>query len=187
VVEPDEEAAKVEETAVVVAADLERAAEKVAADLERVAEEVAARLGEEISAALVAASKQVEVAVEMVKTESEARKNAFHKERTDRRRGLMWVAPPMVVALIAAGLAASGFVTVRREAVVRERAAIQRNKDRCEDVNKTNAGVLTLLNGLLDLGQKRDSTLPPDQVGPVVAGRAESKALGARTLPQTPC
>ena len=176
--EPEEEAA---------AAKVESTAVDVAAALEQVAEEVAARLGEQISAALVAAAKQVEVAVEMVKVESEARRGAMLKERSDRHKGLLWVAAPIVLALIAALFAVGGYLTVRREAAVLERASIQRNKDRCEDQNEAKAGTLTLLNGLLDLGQKRDSTLPPEQVAPVIAGRAEAKAFGARTLAPKPC
>jgi len=169
--EPEEEAA---------AAKVESTAVDVAAALEQVAEEVAARLGEQISAALVAAAKQVEVAVEMVKVETAARQGAMRKERSDRHKGLLWVAAPIVLALVAALFAIGGYLSVRHEADLRADAL-------CRQQNATNAGVLTLLNGLLALGQKRDSTLPPERLPAVEAARAESRALGARTLPQVPC
>ena len=84
-------------------------------------------------------------------------------------------------------LAVAGLVVAGSVGVAVNTASIQRADALCRQQNRSNAGTLALLNALLDLGQKRDSTLPPEQAAAVVKGRAESKALGAMMLRPVAC
>lgn len=89
--------------------------------------------------------------------------------------------------LLAGSLILSGMIASTVTGVVVNRAAASRALENCELTNESRRGVRILLDGLYDLGAKRDGTLTPDQRTLAVTARSEGRALAEGLLPFEDC